>query len=772
CSTPFGSFLCDDVNAFHSTLSDGERSRYRDGCKREGYRSISIVPIHYRDAIVGAVHLADRESGKFSLKHVQSIESLTPIIGEAIHRLSLEEDLHNNYFSEAAINMILSLSLEDIPLEDFFVKTLNMILSVPWLSFESGGKIFLVGNEPGVLVLKAQNNVPESAQSSCVRVPFGKCLCGRAAESQKIQFADCVDQRHEICCEEMSPHGHYAVPVLFGGRTLGVISVRLKEKHMSNHREADLLQTIADTLAGIIVRLQAESELKRSRASLANAQRIARLGNWEWDISRDAFIWSDETYRIFGIDHRDQSLTYEIFLNHVHPEDREFVNKSINEALYENKPYNVEHRISLPDGSERVVNEHAEVTFDQDYGPVRMLGTVQDITEHKLAEQHKERLQAQLLQSQKMEAVGQLTGGIAHDFNNILTAIMTYGQFLLMKLPEDAPLKNYVNQILAASEKAATLTHSLLAFSRKQVTNPRPVNLSDIIKEMGNLFFRAIGEDIEFKPILSDEDLTIMADPKQIDQILLNLLTNSRDAMPDGGVLLLETNRVQIDDAFIRSHGYGSPGEYALLSVTDTGTGIDTEVKGRIFEPFFTTKDVGKGTGLGLAMVYGIIKQHNGYINVYSEQGQGTTFHIYFPLIAAPPTGIPPEPAVSLEKGTETILLAEDNTEVRVSTKTLLENHGYSVIEASNGEDAIRLYTDHRDTIDLALLDVIMPKGNGREVYDKLRQLNPRVKVLFISGYTANIPDKIMALDKGLDIISKPFSKIQILTKIREVLSG
>jgi PAS domain S-box-containing protein len=771
CTTPFGSFYCGDINAFLAGLSEEDRGLYRGVCVKEGYRSISVVPILYRGTIVGAIHLTDKEAGRFSLKHVQAIEALAPIIGEAIHRFNLEEDLHNNYFSQAAINMILSLSLEDIPLEDFFVKTLNMILAVPWLSFESSGKIFLVGDDPGVLILKARNNVPEEQESPCVRVPFGKCLCGRAAATQETQFSDHIDYLHEFCCKEISPHGHYAVPILFGGRTLGVLNIKLKEKHARDQKEDELLQTIADTLAGIIMRMQAESELKKSKAGLANAQRIARLGNWEWDIIKDAFNWSDEAYRIFGITRHGFAGTYEAFLNCVHPEDRGFVNKSVNEALYENKPFNIEHRIVLPDGSERVVNEHAEVTFDQNNAPIRIVGTVQDITEHKIAEEYKEKLQAQLLQAQKMEAVGQLTGGIAHDFNNILTAIMTYGQFLMMKLQKDDPLTNYVNQILAASEKAANLTHSLLAFSRKQVTNPQPVNLNDIIKEIGNLFFRAIGEDIEFKLILAEEDLTIMADPKQVDQVLLNLLTNARDAMPHGGMLVLETDRVQIDNTFIRSHGYGSPGEYALLSVTDTGIGIDEEIKGRIFEPFFTTKEVGKGTGLGLAMVYGIIKQHNGYINVYSEPGQGTTFNIYFPLIEAAAGEIKPESAPALESGTETILLAEDNAEVRESTKALLEKFGYSVIEAVNGEDAIRLYTDNKDLIDLVLLDVIMPKKNGKEVYEKLREMKPDVRVLFMSGYTANIPDKIMAQDAGLEIISKPFAKNQILKKIKTVLS-
>jgi len=615
------------------------------GFSREFLESEAFIPILYREEMIGAIHLTEGKEGKVPLKLIESIELLTPFIGEAIHRFSLEQEIHDNFFKESAVNMILSLSIEDIPFDEFLLKTLKMILAIPLLSSESSGSILIVGGEPEVLEMKAQDNIAEPLKKLCTWVPFGKCLCGRAALTQKIVFADHIDDRHEICYEGMSPHGHYAVPILFGGRTLGVINIYVKEDHIRNPEEGTFLRTVADTLAGIIVRKQVEGE--------------------------------------------------------------------------------------------------------------------------------KENLQSQLLQSQKMEAVGQLTGGIAHDFNNILTAIITYGHFLKMKLGNEDLLISYVDRILASSERAANLTQSLLAFSRKQITNPRPVNLNEIIREMGALFSRVIGENIELKPILIDEDLIIMADTKQIDQVLLNLLTNARDAMPHGGMVLLETNRVELDDLFIKTHGYGEPGEYALLSVTDTGIGMDSKIRERIFEPFFTTKEVGKGTGLGLAMVYGIMKQHNGYINVYSEPGKGTTLNIYFPLIKAMDGGTKPEPEPvhASERGTETILLAEDNPIVMESTKVLLEEFGYAVIEAVNGEDALNIYRDNKDKIDLVLLDMIMPKKNGKEVYDKIREIKPDLKVLFMSGYTANIPDKIMPHEQGLDIILKPFTKNDFLKRVRGALS-
>ena len=282
-----------------------------------------------------------------------------------------------------------------------------------------------------------------------------------------------------------------------------------------------------------------------------------------------------------------------------------------------------------------------------------ILGVFSDITERR-------NLEAQLLQAQKMEAVGQLAGGIAHDFNNILTAIIGYSHLLKMKMNEEDPLRDYANRIILLSDKAANLTQSLLAFSRKQIVNPSPVDINEIIRRIDHLLSRIIGEDIKLQTVFSEKALIVMADPGHIEQVLMNLATNARDAMPDGGFLTIGTETIAIDEEFIKEHGFGKEGEYALIAVTDTGAGMDRETREKIFEPFFTTKEVGKGTGLGLSMVYGIIKQHEGYINVYSEPGSGTTFRIYLPLIEAKVEKIKPEVIQPVERGTETVLLAED----------------------------------------------------------------------------------------------------------------
>jgi|GEM_PF-1512355 len=388
----------------------------------------------------------------------------------------------------------------------------------------------------------------------------------------------------------------------------------------------------------------------------------------------------------------------------------------------------------------------------------------EDIRERKL-------LESQLIQSQKMESIGQLAGGVAHDFNNILTAIMGYAGLLLMKMKKDDPLRQNAEQIVASSERAASLTNSLLAFSRKQIIHMNPLNLNEILRRLEKLLLKLIGEDIELKTVLTDEDLVVMADGNQIEQVLMNLAINARDAMPDGGLMMIETERIEIDEEYTKTHGYGEPGTYALISVADTGTGIDEKTRKRIFEPFFTTKEVGKGTGLGLSIVYGIIKQHKGYINVYSEMGKGTTFKIYLPLSEERVIEIKPAPETPVATcGTETLLLAEDDADVRKFTVYVLEEAGYTVIEAKDGEEAINKFMENKDKVQLLLLDVIMPKKNGKEVYDEIVKAKPEIKALFMSGYTANIIHKKGILEEGLDFVLKPVSPTKLLRVVREVL--
>jgi len=386
----------------------------------------------------------------------------------------------------------------------------------------------------------------------------------------------------------------------------------------------------------------------------------------------------------------------------------------------------------------------------------------QDITDRK-------HLEEQLRHAQKMDAIGQLAGGVAHDFNNILTAIIGYGNLLQMKIGKNDPLEKYVNQIIYSAEKAAHLTHSLLAFSRKHVINLKAVMLNEIIYRAEKLLSRLVRENIELR-VVAGQDCNVRADSVQIEQIMMNLVTNARDAMPEGGLLLIKTEQVDLDKDFVRSHGYGEPGTYVLISVSDTGFGMDEKIRARIFEPFFTTKETGKGTGLGLAIVYGIIKQHNGYISVYSEPGTGTTFKIYLPVVTADTERVEVFEMTAARSGSETVLLAEDDPTVRGITKSLLEEFGYLVIEAVDGADAVEKFRLNEEVIQLLILDVMMPRKNGKETYNEIKKIQPGVKALFMSGYTDDILSITGVLEENLNFISKPFTQNVLLQKTREVL--
>jgi CheY-like chemotaxis protein len=329
-----------------------------------------------------------------------------------------------------------------------------------------------------------------------------------------------------------------------------------------------------------------------------------------------------------------------------------------------------------------------------------------------------------------------------------------------------------LGHLLSASEKAARLTRSLLAFSRQQIISPKPCDLNEIIEGMGNLLYRVMGEDIELNFDMHAEPLLVMVDAGQIEQVLLNLVTNARDAMPIGGLLCVSTEQVTLNQGLLIKHDFAEPGEYAVLSVSDNGTGISDADRQRIFEPFFSTKPVGKGTGLGLSILYGIVKQHHGDISVYSEPGIGTTFKVYLPIIRQHGQAADPSSLDSAEGGSETILMAEDNEEVRAMVKEVLVAGGYRVILANDGEEAITKFLDHADEIDFVLLDVVMPRINGKEVYDTIKSIRPEVKALFMSGYTADIINQKGILEEGIHYISKPLTPDALLRKVREVITS
>lgn len=389
-----------------------------------------------------------------------------------------------------------------------------------------------------------------------------------------------------------------------------------------------------------------------------------------------------------------------------------------------------------------------------------------DITERK-------RLEEQLIGSQKMEAVGRLAGGVAHDFNNLLGVIMGYTELVLDGFPSDDPRCHQLQEIKKAGLRASSLTRQLLAFSRKQVFQPRVLDINALVTDFNRMLRRLVGEDIEllniFKPGLGQ----IKADPGQIEQVIMNLVVNSRDAMPTGGKLIIETANADLDETYCRSHPSVQPGHYVMVSVSDTGMGMDAKTQAHIFEPFFTTKELGKGTGLGLATVYGIVKQSEGYIWVYSEIGKGTTFKVYFPRIDEPTQTVEIDRGrVEFLRGSETILLAEDAEPLRELTCAFLEKNGYTVLAAENSKEAIELAERQDRPIHLLLTDVVMPGMSGRELADCLTAKYPDMRVLYMSGYTSDTIIHHGVLDPGIFFIEKPFSQEALTRKLREVLDS
>ncbi|RME70023.1 MAG: response regulator, partial [Chloroflexi bacterium] len=384
-------------------------------------------------------------------------------------------------------------------------------------------------------------------------------------------------------------------------------------------------------------------------------------------------------------------------------------------------------------------------------------------------------LEAQYFGAQKLASLGQLAGGIAHDFNNLLTAINGFAEILQLRLPPDDPNRQAVHHIYHAGQRAADLVNQLLAFSRKQIIQPKITSLNQVVQNITPMLQRLIGEDIILQTHLADDLWPVKIDPTQFEQVIMNLATNARDAMPHGGILLIETRNAVLDQAYADAHVGVDPGDYVMLAVSDTGTGMSEEVKARIFDPFFSTKEVGKGTGLGLATVYGVVKQNRGHIWVYSEPGQGTTFKLYVPR-AEQPEAAAEEPAeftpVQMPGGHETILLVEDNPEVRELVEHILRSQGYNLLQAEDGLNALLLARDYTGPIDLVITDVVMPNMSGPVMVSQLKQLKPGLKVLYMSGYTGNVLARHNVLEADTQFIGKPFSPVELTQKIRQVLDS
>jgi PAS domain S-box-containing protein len=492
----------------------------------------------------------------------------------------------------------------------------------------------------------------------------------------------------------------------------------------------------------------------------------ARVGTWEIDFTSGWALWSDVQEQLHGISAGGFGGMLSAFAECIHPEDRQRVLDGISHSFREESDSRLEYRTTWPDGSIHWIAASGRTFYSDTGAPIRAAGVGVDITAQK-------NLEEQFRQAQKLEAIGGLAAGIAHDFNNLLTVMTGYCALLAPRFADDPEVAQELGEIRRATESASALTRQLLAFSRRQILAPHVVNINTILTDSQAMLRRLVEENVRIDLHLADTVSFVNVDAGQIEQVLLNLVINARDAMPNGGVVTTTTKNVVLTESLAGSHMNVPGGSYVLFSVSDTGSGMSPEILARIFEPFFTTKERGRGTGLGLATVYGIVKQSEGYITVASEVDKGTTFAIYLPVAvaAAAPPVVEPKPVVRELDGTETILVVEDDSALRTLSLRILERRGYTVLAAGDGERAQQICAEYQGSIHAVLMDVVMPGRNGREIADWIRQRRPEIKVVYTSGYTDGVLGEQGVLEADTLFLHKPFTPDALAGKIREALS-
>jgi PAS domain S-box-containing protein len=554
-----------------------------------------------------------------------------------------------------------------------------------------------------------------------------------------------------------------SLPLVSGSRTIGVFNLYASEADVFDEQEMRLLDDVATDISFALEVLRRDAErqqaVERFRLVVENIREVffisSAAGGMEFISPAYEAIWGRPPQ---PLDAHPQA-----WLETIHPDDRARMAEKLRTGLFAGATDET-YRIVRPDGTVRWIRSRSFPVHGADGRLERVVGTSADVTEQR-------QLEDQLRQAQKMESVGRLAGGIAHDFNNLLTVINGTAELAALDLPRDSALRTDLLHIRQAGERAAALTRQLLALSRQQILKPVIINLSTVVRGMQSMLRRLISEHVELAFRFDDPPGHVKADPSQIEQVILNLAVNAQDAMPDGGVLTIETGSVYLDAGDAANHLAPSAGHYSMLAVSDTGHGMDEATRQRIFEPFFTTKEVGKGTGLGLSTVYGIVQQSEGGLFVYSEPGHGTTFKVYLPQVDDRPE-LPLTLDASDQSGTETILLVEDEPTLRSLTRRVLSSAGYTVVDAGSGEEALAVLATHTEHVHLMLTDVVMPGMNGRDLAVRVAALRPGIKVLYASGYTDDAIFRHGVLDDGSHFISKPYAPAELRRKVRETLGA
>ncbi|MGD0663737.1 MAG: PAS domain S-box protein, partial [Syntrophorhabdales bacterium] len=711
--TRAGSLWTNDAAGLLASMTEEERGMLRGRCIREGYRSMALVPLRSGGTIVGLLQFNDRLPNRFAPGMIDFLESVGASIGiafsrkDAVKRLEESEERYRFLFDSIS-DAVLVHPLTDDGLPGTFTEV------------NAAARTLLgYSREEFLQMTPADISTPEGRPSIA---PMMERL---QIEKRTVREGTHVTKDGKRIPVEVSLHAFD-----FRGKPTVLAAVR-DVTERNKHRE----------------------EIEMLKHSI--------------DVHYDGAYWMDTDNRFVYVNEAAcKMLGYgceELMGMPIHqiiPTLTAQEMGNVWEALRKSGSLVAETVGRREDGSEFPAEIVA--TYVQFGGSEFACGFARDISEKK-------KLEEQFRQAQKMEAIGTLAGGVAHDFNNILMVIMGLGNLIQMTVGPDDRLRPLIDQVVLSSERAADLTQSLLAFSRKQRMTLVPHEVNSVVASTAKLLKRLLTEDITLKVDLTHDHAVALLDVSQIDQVLMNLATNARDAMPRGGSLTIATKVVALDETFKKTYGFGRPGTYAQLSVSDTGIGMDEKTMARIFDPFFTTKEIGKGTGLGLASVYGIVKQHEGYITVRSGLLEGTTFDTYLPLVDET-VQQPAAASPSLQNGSETILVLEDDRDVRNMMAKIFSDQGYTTLEAANGYDAIRVFEEHKEKIRLVILDVVMPGKNGREVFDEITRIDPQVKAIFMSGYTGDI-----VVDKGVekdsvDFLQKPLSVAKLLAKVREVL--
>ena len=744
-----------------------EKMRQRITMRKAGNVCI-LLPLWYRKRCYGALILCREGTKRLGGKGVEivvdvlrGVEYGLALLRRRAEFAKLTKRLEHHLKMQAALNRVIRAALESYSLEEVLRRALKEAMSLGWLAFEAKAAVFLA--EEGRLVLKAHLGLGTERLKACGKVAFGECLCGEAAERRQLVFSPRVGKRHKKLLGDERDHGDYCVPIMRGDELLGVLNLYVKAGHKTEEGEAAFVKGVSDVLAALIARVRAEEAAQKAatlyRDILENTTDLVQSVDMN-----GRFLYVNRAW-LKTLGYTKEDVGKMTLFDVLAPSVREHCTTIFTRAKEGEQLEHIETVFLTKDGREVELEGTCSLQYERGK-PVALRAMFRDVTKRKEAERQAREVEAQLVRAQKMEALGLLASGVAHDFNNVLTAIQGTAELALMDIPEDDPTHEMLRRILAACKRGASLARQLLLFSRKQPVKPKPLNLNRTVENLLKMLERLIGENIKVKAELEPALWMVVADEGSIEQVLMNLVVNARDAMPHGGTITIKTENIILTNQDVEIIPNATPGRFVRLSVSDTGVGMDKKTLEHIFEPFFTTKSEGRGTGLGLAVVYGVVRQHNGWINVYSEPGKGTTFKIYLPVTEETPTEGKEEKATeTVPTGNgETVLVVEDEERVRFFTARALDGYNYKAYEAPTLKDALKI-AEKLQKLDLLFTDMVLPDGKGEQLVSRLRKKWTDLPAILTSGYSV-VPKP----RKRVMFLQKPYGLVELLRAVYRAL--